>query len=171
MSPTLFNIFLEFVMDELGSLQASLRLDESISRDIRYADDTTLISVIFEKLKLSTQELETACQKWGLKINSDKCKVMTKEINEAIEVNNQTVEKVENFVFLGSVVPNTSDDVKRRIALASSAFGRLRANIWNRKDIPYQIKIRLYNALIVPIAIYASETWTLKVLMEDITRL
>jgi len=169
LSPTLFNIFLEFVMDELGSLQASLRLDESISRDIRYADDTTLISVIFEKLKLYTKELETACQKWGLKINSDKCKVMSKEINEAIEVNNQTVEKVENFVFLGSVVPNTSDDVKRRIALASSAFGRLRANIWNRKDIPYQIKIRLYNALIVPIAIYASETWTLKA--EDTRKL
>lgn len=55
-----------------------------------------------------------------------------------------------------------SDDIKRRIALASSSFGRLKENVWSRKDIPNCIKIRLYNALIIPIATYASETWTQK---------
>ena len=54
LSPTLFNIFLEFVMKELKSLDSTLKLHDSLSIDIRYADDTTLLSAIFEKLHLST---------------------------------------------------------------------------------------------------------------------
>ena len=59
--------------------------------------------------------------------------------------------------------------MKRRIALASSAFGRLKKNIWSKKEISNTLKWRLFQALIVPIAIYASETWTLKT--EDNQRL
>ena len=65
LSPTLFNIFLEFVMEEVKSLDSSLNLTDSLSTEIRYADDTTLLSAIFDKLKLSTSELEQACKKWG----------------------------------------------------------------------------------------------------------
>ena len=57
----------------------------------------------------------------------------------------------------------------RKIALAASAFGRLRKVIWDRHDISNHLKIRLYNALILPIATYASETWTLK--SEDTRKL
>ena len=72
LSPTLFNIFLEYVMKELKSIQCTLELKDDISLDIRYADDTTLISAIFTKLQLSTEEMETALKKWGMKINADK---------------------------------------------------------------------------------------------------
>ena len=155
-------------MDELKTLR-EFHLSEDMSADIRYADDTTLISVIFEKLKLSTQELELACQKWGLKINASKCKILSPESQDTIEINGEPVENVDQFVFLGSVVPNTSDDVKRRIALASSAFGRLKDNVWRNRAISSSLKMRLYASLILPIAIYASETWALKV--EDERRL
>ena len=168
LSPSLFNLFLEFVIDELKTLR-EFHLSEDMSADIRYADDTTLISVIFEKLKLSTQELELACQKWGLKINASKCKILSPESQDTIEINGEPVENVDQFVFLGSVVPNTSDDVKRRIALASSAFGRLKDNVWRNRAISSSLKMRLYASLILPIATYASETWALKV--EDERRL
>ena len=46
-----------------------------MSADIRNPDGTTLISVLFEKLNLSTLELEKACEKWGMKINEAKYKV------------------------------------------------------------------------------------------------
>ena len=146
LSPTLFNIFLEFVMDEISSLQ-ELHLRQDLSTDVRYADDTTLISVLLEKLQFSTQELEYACKKWGLKINASKCKVISPDPLCNVQVEGEPVEIVESFVFLGSVVPNTSDDIKRRVALASSAFGRLKKNVWSRRDISNQIKIRLYHAL------------------------
>ena len=44
LSPTLFNILLELIMNEPVSLQQNLNLDESLTIDICYANDTTLIS-------------------------------------------------------------------------------------------------------------------------------
>ncbi len=46
MSPTLFNIFLDYVMKEVKSLDTQFCLTDSMSTDIRYADDTTLVSAI-----------------------------------------------------------------------------------------------------------------------------
>ena len=78
------------------------------------------------------------CKKWGVKVNTSKCKIMSKE-NDNIEIDSETIEMVDNFVFLGSVVSNTSDDVSRRIVLASSAYGRLKEKVWGRNDIPNHI--------------------------------
>ena len=157
LSPTLFNVFLEFVMDDLKSLQDNLQLDEILSNDIRYADDTTRITMVFDKLHISTNELEASCAKWGMKVNPAKCKVISSDQND-IKIDGKVVEKVKELIFLGSVVPGTPSDIKRRISLDSSAFGRLKQRVWSNRNITVQLKIRLYYALIVPIAIYASET-------------
>ena len=148
-------------MAELKSLRDELHLHEQLSTDCHYADDTTMIAAIFQKLKLSTQELEKACSKWGMKINVKKCKIISPETDN-ITIEGNDIEKVESFTYLGSVVPGTESDVKRRIALASTAFGNLKENIFSRKDVPKKLKVRLYKALIVPIAIYAGETWSLR---------
>ena len=166
LSPTLFNIFLEFVLDELKSLDESFVLKNDLSIDIRYDDDSTLLSAIFEKLKLSTAELEAACLKWGMKINVGKCKVISND-QRNIMIEGNPGDKVTEFTFLGSVIPGSGSDVKRRIMLASSAFGRLKESIWSKKDISRNLKMRLYQALIyyrlphMP-GTYASETWTLR---------
>ena len=50
-------------------------------RLVKYTDNTTLISLIFittvqlSQLQLSTTELHQACDKWEIKINTDKSKV------------------------------------------------------------------------------------------------
>ena len=161
LSPVMFNIFLEFVTKELKATERQLKYSENISVDIRYADDTTLLAAVFEKLKLSTSQLEKACKKWGMKINGAKCKILS-PCQDRIDIDSEIVEHVTEFVFLGSIVPETAADVKRRIALASTAFGRLLPTIWSKRSISKSLKVRLYKALILPIAMYASETWTLK---------
>jgi hypothetical protein len=168
LSPTLFNVFLEFVMRELETLDRTLTYSVDMAMDIRYADDTTLLPSIFDKLEMATEELENACRKWGMRINAAKCRVLSSE-GRQLNIDGAPVETVESFVFLGSLVPGTTDDVKRRIALASSSFGRLRQTVWNRGDVSRRLKMRLFQALIVPIAIYGAESWTLSV--EDNGRL
>ena len=79
---TLFNIFLKFVFHELQSLDESFIIKNDPFIDIRYADDSTLLSTIFEKLALSTAELETSCLKWGMKINVGKCKSISNDIRD-----------------------------------------------------------------------------------------
>ena len=216
LSPALFNVFLEFVMGELGTLDGTLTYctetrnvllwwtgvhrsgsgcwsetgmstvsspvqcvpgvcygragDTGWNAHLQCRDDndTTLLSAMFGKLEIVTEELEVACRRWGMKMNVAKCKVISGEARQLV-IDNTQVEAEERFVFLGSVVPGTSNDVARRIALASSAFGRLRESVWRRGDMSQRLKMRLFKALIVPIAIYGAETWTLKA--EDSRRL
>ena len=100
-------------------------LDNDLNFDARYADDATLIAAVFEKLQLATDQLQETCKKYGMKISTDKCKVISNS-HTNITIENEKVKNVEEFKFLGSVVPNSSLDVKRRIATANSVFGRLR---------------------------------------------
>ena len=133
---------------------------EEFSSSIKYADDSTLLALDFDKLQVETLELQQSCLKWGMKINFDKCKVLTPS-NDNILIQGELLENVNNFVYLGSSVPDTTKDIERRIALALTAFGRLRKSIWSNRDILLKLKLRLYGALILPIATYASETWAL----------
>ena len=74
-----------------------------------------------------------------MKINIKKCKVISPKTDN-ITIEGNEMEKVESFTYLGSVVPGTESDVKRKIALASTAFGNLKENIFNRKDVPKNSK-------------------------------
>ena len=103
-------------------MDTTLKLHDSLSIDIRNADDTILLSAIFEKLYLSTSHLENASQKLDRKINGAKCQVISPS-DQRIIIDGEEVELVEEFVFLGSVVPNSAKDVIRRMGLASTAFG------------------------------------------------
>ena len=73
------------------------------------------------------------------------------------------VDIVKSFVLLGSVVLSTKDNDKKRIALASSAFRRLKKVVWSNRNVSNRFKLGLYNSLIIPIAMYACECWALKV--------
>ena len=63
-----------------------------------------------------------------MKITGPKCKFISPN-DEVVLLDVREVEHVKEFVFLGSVVPNSFEDVRRRISLASAAFGRLKIPI------------------------------------------
>ena len=52
------------------------------------------------------------------------------------------------------------DEITARIAKASVAFGRLRANVWERNGIKIDTKLKVYKAVVLPTLLYACETWT-----------
>ena len=122
LSPTLFNIFLEFVINEIENISNNFDMeDEEFSLSIKYADDSTLLTLDFEKLQEATLQLQQACLKWGMKINFDKCKVLTPS-NSNIMIQGELLENVNNFVYLGSSVPSVTKDIERRIALALTSL-------------------------------------------------
>ena len=116
---------------------------EEFSLSIKYADESTLLTLDFDKLQVATLEPQQSCLKWGMKINFDKCKVLTPS-NDNIFIQGELLENVNNFVYLGSSLADTTKDIERRIALALTAFGRFRKSIWSNRDILLKLKLRLY---------------------------
>ena len=76
-----------------------------------------------------------------MKINVGKCKIISNDQRD-IMIEGSPVGQVTELTFLGSVIPGSESDVKRQLMLASSAFGRLKENIWSRKDIGRNLKMR-----------------------------
>ncbi|KAE9546243.1 hypothetical protein FO519_010545, partial [Halicephalobus sp. NKZ332] len=110
-----------------------------------------------------TNALKTEAEKIGLRINSDKSKIMTiNRLTKAkITTDSQTIQEVENFKYLGSFLSKeggTVEDVKHRLSRATALFQKMR-QIWRAKSMNIKIKLRLFNTIILPTATYASETW------------
>ena len=106
-------------MNELVSFQQNPNLEKSLTTNI-HTDDTTLISARSEKLKLSWEKLEKSCLKWSTKLNVQKYKIITDDDDDDnININDIIVEKVNELVFVGSVILENLSDVRRRIALLS----------------------------------------------------
>ena len=59
-----------------------------------------------------------------------------------------------------SRVVHIDDEVNARIAEASAAFGRLCGNIWDRRGIRLDTKLKVYRSVVLPTILYACETWT-----------
>ena len=81
-----------------------------------------------------------------------------------IMINNEAVENVTQFTYLGAVFTNNYDDsveIKRRIGIAKNATISL-TKIWKNRSIDLKTKMRLLNTLVFSIASYGAECWVLK---------
>ena len=80
-----------------------------------------------------------------------------------VNCGDQALDNVFNFNYLGSLFSADADqtrDVKKRIALARTRFGKLR-HVFGSKDLPTNIKLRLYEAAVCSILVYGCESWML----------
>ena len=80
-----------------------------------------------------------------------------------ISVNGETPRAVETFTYLGSTLSRTTiidAEINNRISKASSAFGRLREKVWERRGISLETKLNVCGAVVPTTLLYGSETWT-----------
>ena len=70
---------------------------------------------------------------------------------------------VDKFTYLGSTLCRTvviDDEINTRLAMASAAFGRLHKNVWDRRGITTETKIKVYKAVVLTTMLYGFESWT-----------
>ena len=80
---------------------------------------------------------------------------------EPVRLDDDLLEEVNSFTYLGSVVDiqgGTKADVKARIGKARAVFLQLK-NVWSSKDLTLQTKIKIFNSNVKPVLLYGSETW------------
>ena len=80
------------------------------------------------------------------------------------EIYGETVEKVSDFISLGSKITTDGDcshEIKRRLLLGRKVMTNLES-IFKSRDITLPTKIRLVKAMVFPVVMYGCESWTVK---------
>lgn len=185
LSPTLFNLFLNFllkhVLPELRRRGVKLKyrigtslfdtvsvdtLDDADEWGFLYADDLVLVAGRMTELHDMIRIFDDVMRKAGMELSVPKTKVMMVE-NEAAHGAlslgaRGTIQQVENFKYLGSIVAadgTTAKEVEERIKKAGAVFAMMRRNIFAPKRVQRTVKLRVYSASVLSVLLYGSETW------------
>ena len=83
----------------LEEAQAGIKIDRRNIDNLRYVDDTTLITESEEELKCLLMKVKEESEKVGLKINNQKTKIMASGPITSWQIDGETVETVSDFIF------------------------------------------------------------------------
>ena len=172
LSPDLFNIYSEVIMRDLVELEG-IRVGGGNVNNIRYADDTVLLADSAEKLESLVGALVRASDRYGLKLNTTKTKIMvvtkgSDMVRVNVRVGEEVLEQVEKYKYLGSLVTQDGrcvEDIKTRIAIAKNAFTKIKAMVTNRA-ISINLRKRFIKAYVWSTLTYGCEAWTINKEME-----
>src|SRR6218665_2420642 len=157
LSPTLFNIVAEMVMREtLEGYEGGVQIVGRRITNLRYADDIILKANTVEELQTLMRRLNEAGRKIGLQINTSKTKVMTTTgATCQIRINEETLEQVDTFMYLGSAITRDSDcatEIRMRLAKGYAVATDLK-RIWKSHAINVTTKMEVLSTLVWPVAI------------------
>ena len=120
-----------------------------------------------EELKSLLMKVKEESEKVGLKLNIQKTKIMASGPITSWQINWETVETVEtvtDFILGGSKITADDDcshEIKRCLLLERKVMTNL-DSILKSRDITLPTKVCLIKAMVFPVAMCASESWTKK---------
>ena len=99
-SPCLFNLYAEYIMwnSGLDEAQAGIKFARRNINNLRYADDTTLMAESKEELKSLLMKAKEESEKLGLKLNTQKTKIMASGPITSWEIDGEILEKGTDFI-------------------------------------------------------------------------
>ena len=177
LAPFLFILVLDYVLRlSLDSMQEkgieiqprrSRRYPAEHLTDLDFADDLALFSQSVKDAESLLHSLEQEAAKVGLYCNESKTKFIctTTDPLQLKSSSGITIDKVDDFKYLGSFIMDSGKDFRTRKAMAWDACNKLEA-IW-RSNIGNKIKIKLFCALVEPILLFGAETWTLTTRLQQ----
>ena len=123
--------------------------------NLRYADDTTLMTESEEELKSLLMKVKKS-EKVGLKLNIQKTKTMASGPIISWQIDGETVAK---FIFWGSKITADGDgshEIKRHLLLRRKVMTNL-DSILKSRDITLPTKVHLVKAMVFPVVMYRYE--------------
>ena len=147
----------------LEEAQAGIKVAGRNINNLRYADDTTLMAES-EELKSLLMKVKEESEKIGLKLNILQTKIMASGHITSWQIDGETVERVADFIFLGSKITADGDcshEIKRRLFLGRKVMTNL-DSILKSRDITLSTKVHLVKAVVFPVVMYGFERKTIK---------
>ena len=146
----------------LEEAQAGIKIARRNINNLRYADDTTLMTESEEEIKSSLMKVKEESEKAGLKLNIQKAKIIASDPITSWQIDKETMETVTDFIFLGSQITADGDfshEIKRCLFFGRKAMTNLDSILKNR-DITLPTKVCLVK--VFPVVMYGCENWTIK---------
>ena len=148
----------------LEEAQAGIKIVGRNINNLRYEDDTTLMTESREELKSLLMKMKEESEKVGLKLNIQKTKIVASGPITTWEIDRETVETVSDFIFWGSKITADGDcshEIKRHLLLERKVMTNLNS-ILKSRDITLPTKVCLVNAMVCPVVMSGCESWTVK---------
>jgi len=169
LSPLLFLIYIQRMMNEaMEDNTDGINIGGNIISDIRFADDQAMIADTEEGLQRIIDKLDTTAERYNMKINIAKTKIMciskTGDKHTSIQIKGHQLEQVDRFKYLGAIITSNArctNEIRCRIGMAKTAFLRKRELLTN--GLTLATKKKIIKAIIWSVALYAAETWTIGV--------
>ena len=141
----LLNLYAEYIIRNAGldKAQSGIKIGGKNINNLRYADDTTLMSECKEELKSLLIKVKEESEKAGLKLNIQKMKIMA---SGPITLWQIKKEAVTDFIFLGSKITVDNDwshEIKRCLRLGRKALTNL-DSVLKSRHIGLPTKVRIF---------------------------
>ena len=123
----------------LDKAQAGIKIAGRNINNLRYADDTTLMAASEEELKNLLMKVKEESEKAGLKLNSQKTKIMAAGSITSWQIDGETMKTVRDFISLVSKITadgDSSHEIKRCLLLGRKGMTNLHhvlLHSYNRK--------------------------------------
>ena len=139
--------------------QAGIMIVGRNINNLSYADDTTLMAESKE-VKSLLMKVKEESEKAGLKFNIQKTKIMASSPVTSWQINRKRMEKVRDFIFLGSKITADGDcshEIKRRLLFGRKLMTNL-DSIFRSSDITLPTKVHLVKAVVFPVVMCGCES-------------
>ena len=106
-------------------------------------------------------KMKEESEKFGLKLNIQKTKIMASGPITSWQIDGETMETVADFIFWGSKITADGDcshEIKRHLLLGRKVTTNL-DSIFKSRDITLPTKVRLVKAMVFPVVMYGCESW------------
>ena len=141
----------------LDEAQDGIKIDWKNINNLRYADDTTLMTEIEEELNSLLMKVKEESEKAGLKLIIQKTKIMASSPITSWQIDGETKETVRDFIFLGSNITADGDcnhKIKRHLHLGRKVMTDL-DSILKSRDITLPTNICRVKAMVF----FSSYVW------------
>lgn len=178
LSPVLFCVFMDEIMKECTPKVKKLtigyrRLAPVEISECVFADDVVIMARSECDLQKNLVFWDEALVKYGMKINSNKTKVMmvareTEEID--IKLREEKIQQVTQYKYLGVTIENSGrqeTDIEERIDKTVKTYHAIRASFIKKKEISKGTKMTIFKTIFRPILTFGSESWVLNRRLES----
>jgi hypothetical protein len=168
LSPTLFVLFINNLVDEIKSLNIGIDIGNTKICILLYADDIVLITETEEELQTLLNCINNWCYKWRITINGNKSKIMhfrkqnTNRSNFKFKVGSLELKYCEIYTYLGVLFQENLNFQVNANLLAESAgraLGSIISKYKSLKGMGFATFTKLFNACVTPILCYCSSTY------------